>query len=135
MAISVVAIPLQAAPTDGVDFTLREKIAEYLARNIGLVEFKDWFWPLAAATHPPTDMVSSVELVLAELAAGHIDENAVRERLVPFIGTPFELRGLHGDRIQAFTGSAVSPLQVVQNISFPTMVPSQADKGFVKVSS
>ena len=76
--------------THSLDFNIRERLAEYLADEISLRDFENWFFPetwdidrlddLAL-----TNLVYGIKLRLAEFSNGDWTETELRSRLRPFL--------------------------------------------------
>jgi hypothetical protein len=64
---------------------IREGVASYVSGEISLAEFQEWFapraWEILAEDGPASDVVSDVELLLAEFSGGQGSEHALREAL------------------------------------------------------
>ena len=78
-----------------LDYTVRERLAAYLADEISLSEFEDWFFPETWDIDQTDNLdllnlVYSIKLRLAEFSNGDWTEAELRSRLCPFI----ELGGL-----------------------------------------
>jgi hypothetical protein len=72
------------------ELEIREQIARYLAGQISLQDFEDWFvarsWNFhEAATPLMQEIVSQVELLLAEHSNSHLDEQSLRQKLLPLV--------------------------------------------------
>ncbi len=72
------------------DHQIREKIALYLGNKLSLDSFEDWLVERSWNMHRDSDaqsqeLASAVELRLAELSSGHLDEAALRAELLPFV--------------------------------------------------
>ncbi len=69
----------------------RQRLGQYLAGEITLRTFEDWFVPLTwqpeAGTDDPAvaNLVSEIELCLAEYSSGHWTEAELREHLRPLL--------------------------------------------------
>lgn len=69
---------------------IREKLARYLADEIPLAEFEDWFvqstWDVRKQENQELrEAVHSIELRLSEFSSGHLTEQALRKELKPFV--------------------------------------------------
>lgn len=74
------------------DLEIREQLARYLAREISLQDFEDWFAPRAWNIHEATspalqELVSEIELLLAEFSNGDWTEKELRRMLSPLVAT------------------------------------------------
>ncbi len=71
------------------DLEIRKKISLYLANQISLDEFEDWFvagsWNFQKGTPALQELVSEVELLLAEFSNSHLSEKSLRNQLLPFV--------------------------------------------------
>jgi hypothetical protein len=72
------------------DFNIREQLARYLAKEISLREFEDWFFPETWDVDQLGDLalmnlVYGIKLRLAEFSHGDWTENELRSLLRPFI--------------------------------------------------
>lgn len=77
-----------AVPND-----IREAVARYVAGEITRMEFQEWFAPrawdvLGEGPNPATDLVSEIELLLAEYGHGDWAEAELRERLAEVASVP-----------------------------------------------
>ena len=75
-----------------LDFNIRERLAEYLAGEISLHEFEDWFFPETWDVDQLNDLaltnlVYGIKLRLAEFSHGDWTEKELRNLLKPFIET------------------------------------------------
>lgn len=73
-----------------LDFNIREQLARYLAKEISLREFEDWFFPETWDVDQIGDLalmnlVYGIKLRLAEFSHGDWTENELRSLLRPFI--------------------------------------------------
>lgn len=73
-----------------LDFNIREQLARYLAKEISLREFEDWFFPETWDVDQLGDLalmnlVYGIKLRLAEFSHGDWTENELRSLLRPFI--------------------------------------------------
>ena len=71
------------------EIEIREQIARFLAKEISLDTFEDWFAPRSWNFHQASsqvlrEMVSEIELLLAEFSSGHLTEDDLRSRLGHF---------------------------------------------------
>lgn len=69
-----------------LDAAIREHIYRFLAGEINLSTFEEWFvgatWDsIAAADTPLTSLIGAVELALAEYSSGHADIRELRDDL------------------------------------------------------
>jgi hypothetical protein len=66
---------------------IREALAGYVSGEVPLAEFQEWFvpraWEALAEGGSVSDLVSEVELLLAEFTGGHRSEHDLREALKP----------------------------------------------------
>jgi len=72
------------------DLEIRNQLARCLAKEITLDEFEDWFvarsWNYQEAATPQLlDLVSQIELLLAEFSNGHLEEEQLRRHLAIFV--------------------------------------------------
>src|SRR5258708_12213450 len=85
-----------------LDFNVRERLAEYLAGEISLHEFEDWFFPETWDVDQLdnlalTNLVYGIKLRLAEYSNGDWTEKELRDRLRPFlqkhqmVSSPFQI--------------------------------------------
>jgi len=100
------------------DLEIRKQLGHYLNSGISLEDFEDWFvahsWNYNEASNLILlELVSEIELLLAEFSSGHWTEDDLKERLRPFIttftidytsGSTFLTRTLSGSNV------SVSPL-------------------------
>lgn len=82
------------------ELEIRGQLARYLSNEISLDDFEDWFVPRswnfdAASTPSLQDMVSEIELLLAEYSNGHITEEDLRQKFLPF-ATSYKISYLLG---------------------------------------
>ena len=73
-----------------LDFNIRERLASYLAKEISLRAFEDWFVPETWDVDQLGDLalinlVYGIKLRLAEFSHGDWTENELRSLLRPFI--------------------------------------------------
>jgi hypothetical protein len=73
-----------------LDYTIRERLATYLASEISLSEFEDWFFPETwdidqVDNLDLLNLVYGIKLRLAEFSNGDWTETELRSRLRPFI--------------------------------------------------
>ena len=71
------------------EIEIREQLARFLAKEISLDTFEDWFAPRSWNFHQASsqvlrEMVSEIELLLAEFSSRHLTEDDLRSRLGPF---------------------------------------------------
>jgi len=76
--------------SNSLDFNIRERLAEYLAGEISLHEFEDWFFPETWDVDQLdnlalTNLVYGIKLRLAEYSNGDWTEKELRDRLRPFL--------------------------------------------------
>ena len=72
-----------------LDFNIREQLARYLASEISLHEFEDWFFPETWNIDQTDDLnllnlVYGIKLRLAEFSNGDWTEDELHSRLRPF---------------------------------------------------
>lgn len=72
------------------NYQIREKIASYLGNKLALDSFEDWLvqqsWNMHRdASREAQELVSAVELRLAEYSSGHLSEEQLRAELLPFV--------------------------------------------------
>lgn len=73
-----------------LEFNIHEKLAEYLAGEISLYEFEDWFfpetWDIDQMDNPTlANLVYGIKLSLAEFSNGDWTEVELRSILRPFL--------------------------------------------------
>jgi hypothetical protein len=73
-----------------LDFNIREQLASYLAKEISLREFEDWFFPETWDVDQLGDLallnlVYGIKLRLAEFSHGDWTDKELRSLLRPFI--------------------------------------------------
>ena len=73
-----------------LDIEIRAKLASYLAEEISLEEFEDWFvaasWNVIyRESKNAIDLVYDIELLLAEHSKGCWNENELREQFLPMV--------------------------------------------------
>ena len=73
-----------------LDIEIREKLASYLADEISLEEFEDWFVPaswnvLHRESKIAIDLVYDIELLLAEYSKDCWNEHELREQFLPLV--------------------------------------------------
>jgi hypothetical protein len=73
-----------------LDFKIRERLAAYLAKEISLHEFEDWFFPETWDVDQRGDLalmnlVYGIKLRLAEFSNGDWTESELHDLLRPFI--------------------------------------------------
>ena len=71
------------------DLEIRMQLVRYLTKEISLDEFEDWFvarsWNYYEAASPLLlELVSQIELLLAEFSNGHLPEEQLRREIAPF---------------------------------------------------
>ena len=76
--------------THSLEFNIHEKLAEYLAGEISLHEFEDWFfpetWDIDQMDNPTlANLVYGIRLSLAEFSNGDWTEAELRSILRPFL--------------------------------------------------
>jgi hypothetical protein len=85
---------------------IRERLADYLAGEVSLAAFEDWFvpaaWGLEEAEPWAATLASSILLALAERSQGHLDDSGLRRRLFQLLYTS------HVGTPQAITASAAA---------------------------
>lgn len=96
------------------DLEIRKQLGRYLTSEISFEDFEDWFvahsWNYhEAANLILLELVSEIELLLAEFSSGHWTEDDLKERLRPFI-TSFTIDYSSGSTvlIRTLSGSSVS---------------------------
>jgi hypothetical protein len=74
---------------NGLAIEIRRRLAEYLASEISLIEFEEWFvsksWTVTPAAVEVYALVGSIELALAEFTSAHADEPELRSLLRPLV--------------------------------------------------
>lgn len=73
-----------------LDLELRHQIARYVAGELGLGEFKEWFVPFERRVRREggpgaQDLAGEVELFLAEVSNDHWTEPELRKQLTPLV--------------------------------------------------
>lgn len=73
-----------------LDSAIREKLSSYLAKEISLREFEDWFFPETWEVEQLdnfslVNLVYGIKLRLAEFSNGDWTEDELRARLRPFV--------------------------------------------------
>jgi len=73
-----------------LDFNIHEKLAEYLANEISLREFENWFfaetWGIEQVNNPVlTNLVYGIKLCLSEFSQGDWTETELHGLLRPFL--------------------------------------------------
>ncbi len=76
-----------------VELEIRERLADYVGGRIDLRQFQEWFVPRAwreATAHPAgplQDLISTIELRLAEFTNGHLTAQEFKESLssLPYV--------------------------------------------------
>ncbi|MEK9136781.1 MAG: hypothetical protein AAB393_06620 [Bacteroidota bacterium] len=68
---------------------IREKLAKYLAEDLSLPDFEDWFVQNSWNVHQGNDLearnlVQAIDLRLSEFSSGHLSEEGLRKELAPF---------------------------------------------------
>ncbi len=72
---------------DRIDLEIYNQLVRYLAKDISLREFRDWFdtstWDLQEMGAPQDawEVAGEIELRLSELSSGHWTEDELRDRL------------------------------------------------------
>jgi hypothetical protein len=70
---------------------IREHLADYLAGNLALDAFEDWFvqnsWNAQQSDPDDRAWVHAVELRLSEFSSGHLSESQLQKELRPFVTT------------------------------------------------
>ncbi len=96
------------------DLEIRKQLGHYLNSGISLEDFEDWFvahsWNYnEAANLILLELVSEIELLLAEFSSGHWTEDDLKERLRPII-TSFTIDYTSGSTVltRTLSGSTVS---------------------------
>lgn len=69
---------------------IREKLAKFLANEISLQDFEDWFvqqtWSVQKEDNQELrQIVHAIELCLSEFSSEHMDEQELRKELAPFV--------------------------------------------------
>lgn len=69
---------------------IRDRLARYLAKEIPLEEFEDWFvqqsWNMHQGSPEAAQMLASaIELRLAEHSSGHLTEEELQQELRSFV--------------------------------------------------
>jgi len=98
-----------------VELEIRERLVDYVEGRIDLRQFQEWFVPRAwqeASAHPVGplhDLISLVELRLAEFSNGHLTTEELRKTLssLPYYVTTFPHQDAANPR--TWTSSASSP--------------------------
>src|SRR5262249_40783259 len=73
---------------NSIDLEIREKLTSYLAMQISLVEFEDWFvtatWEIEKIGNPlALGLANEIDHRLAEFTSGHLREEGLRDLLKP----------------------------------------------------
>lgn len=73
-----------------LDIEIRERLARYLAAEISLREFEDWFIPASWNVHlrgndDAAKLTYEIEAVLAQASTERWPEQRVKEELAPFV--------------------------------------------------
>ena len=73
-----------------LDLVIRDKLASYLAGEISLEEFEDWFvpasWNVAQVNNQnAVNLVYEIELWLSEFSDGHWSEDELKNNLCPLV--------------------------------------------------
>jgi len=71
---------------------IREKLGRYLSKEWSLDQFEDWLVQRSWDMHKDSDesaqkLASQIELRVAEYTSGHLNEQELREELLPFVTT------------------------------------------------
>jgi hypothetical protein len=94
-----------------LDIEIREQLIEYLEGHATLAAFQEWFVPIAwkeassRAVGPTKDLISGIELRLAEFTNGHWTENELKDRLAELPYTATLTYGPDGPQIHASSAS------------------------------
>lgn len=88
-----------------LDLAIREQVAKYLAGQIPLSAFQDWFipkaWNIDKGGDPlVADLVHGIELRLAEYSSEHWTEDELKRRLQPFL-THYSIRMAAGPHMDS----------------------------------
>lgn len=75
---------------ESLDIEIRDKLAKYLANEISLEEFQDWFVPgtwevRESGNTSAIELSAEIALRLAEFSNGHWTELSLREKLRPLL--------------------------------------------------
>jgi len=102
-----------------LDIEIRKQLARYLAGEIALSGFQDWFVPRAwnvdkRGDHYVAQLVHSIELKFAEYSSGHWTEDELKQTLRPLL-TNYTVRMSAAPHMDSVTHSAahVKEFQVV----------------------
>lgn len=104
---------------------IRDRLVQYLARDITLREFQEWFvpttWNLDESTDSSAaDLAADIELRLAEYTGGHLDEAEVRAAFALLVS-----RYTSGPRTRTQIGS--SNVSIVRRLA--AAFPSESADG------
>jgi hypothetical protein len=71
---------------------IRQQLAKYLHEEMSLDQFEDWLAERSWNMHQDSDesaqkLAAAIELRLAEHSSGHLDDEHLREELLPFVTT------------------------------------------------
>jgi hypothetical protein len=102
------------------EYQIRERLARYLRGENSLDQFEDWLVQRSWNMHRDSgdaakELVSAIELRLAEYSSGHLDEQSLRSELLPFINT-YASQFSIGGGLPAIAGSPnnISGRRVIQ---------------------
>lgn len=73
---------------DSLDIKIRQWLTRYLANEISLEQFENWFVPATweiekSGNSLATDLTHEIELRLSEFTNGHLTESELRKKLTP----------------------------------------------------
>lgn len=98
-----------------LDIEIRERLARYLASEISLREFEDWFVPASWNVHlsgneEAAQLTYDIEAVLLQASTERWPEERVKKKLAPFVehyavtlGERFPLTSLASNRTEEYT--------------------------------
>lgn len=107
---------------------IRSRLSSYLAREMSLEQFEEWFIPATWQVHTSGDLdavelAGTIKLRLAEFTNGHWTEDELREQLIPLV-TRYEIRT--ADAVLTTSSAEI----IVPIILQPTIVSQRSDLFF-----
>ena len=122
------------------DYQIREWLGHYLHREISLERFENWLVEHSWNMHQDSEevaqrLVSAIELRLAEHSSGHLDENALRQELLPFV-TKFNVQISFGGGVPVIAQPPNNvTAQGVLQVAFPgRQIPRPAEAEYAGTS-
>jgi len=108
--------------TSPLDVDIRAVLARYLAGEITLHEFEEWFvahtWNVHQTRNPiAEELTYTIELLLSDYTSGILDENKLREELRPHL-TSYESRFTFDDHETDLVNTGTSARISVIEINF-----------------